>query len=161
MASQNDYDWLGHGIYFWESNPDRALSFAKEVQGRSSGVHQASVVGAVIDLGLCLDLATEAGIQQVRVSYEIFAEIYETAGRKMPVNDGGSDLLRRPLDCAVIEALHTIRSRIGQPPIDTVKGIFVEGEPAYPGAGIRETHCQICVRNPAQIKGVFRIPNLT
>ena len=23
--STNDYDWLGHGIYFWESNPRRAL----------------------------------------------------------------------------------------------------------------------------------------
>jgi hypothetical protein len=23
-ASENDYDWLGPGIYFWESNPQRA-----------------------------------------------------------------------------------------------------------------------------------------
>ena len=29
-ASDNDYDWLGSGVYFWESNPQRALSFAKE-----------------------------------------------------------------------------------------------------------------------------------
>ena len=23
--SRNDYDWLGHGIYFWEANPLRGV----------------------------------------------------------------------------------------------------------------------------------------
>jgi len=27
-TSQNDYDWLGPGTYFWEGNPERALQFA-------------------------------------------------------------------------------------------------------------------------------------
>ena len=27
--SENDYDWLGNGIYFWENNPKRALEYAK------------------------------------------------------------------------------------------------------------------------------------
>ncbi|HEX8463307.1 MAG TPA: hypothetical protein VF627_01700 [Abditibacterium sp.] len=27
LPSKNDYDWLGWGIYFWESNPRRALEF--------------------------------------------------------------------------------------------------------------------------------------
>lgn len=26
--SENDYDWLGHGIYFWEHGPARALKCA-------------------------------------------------------------------------------------------------------------------------------------
>ena len=26
--SDNTYDWLGHGIYFWENSPSRALEFA-------------------------------------------------------------------------------------------------------------------------------------
>ncbi len=26
IASTNDYDWLGHGIYFWENDPERALN---------------------------------------------------------------------------------------------------------------------------------------
>ena len=25
QPSENDYDWLGSGIYFWEDNPRRAL----------------------------------------------------------------------------------------------------------------------------------------
>ena len=28
--SRNDYDWLGHGMYFWENNLDRALDWAKQ-----------------------------------------------------------------------------------------------------------------------------------
>ena len=27
--SNNDYDWLGGGAYFWENNYERALEFAK------------------------------------------------------------------------------------------------------------------------------------
>lgn len=30
--SENDYDWLGHGIYFWENNHERALHFAEELR---------------------------------------------------------------------------------------------------------------------------------
>lgn len=33
VPSQNDYDWLGTGIYFWEGNPERALRFAQERAG--------------------------------------------------------------------------------------------------------------------------------
>ena len=31
--SDNDYDWLGPGIYFWEANPLRGLEFAQEYHG--------------------------------------------------------------------------------------------------------------------------------
>jgi hypothetical protein len=48
-TSENDYDWLGRGIYFWEHGPDRALRWAKKYR------HPA-VVGAVIQLGKCFDL---------------------------------------------------------------------------------------------------------
>ncbi len=26
--SENDYDWLGHGMYFWENNLERAKDWA-------------------------------------------------------------------------------------------------------------------------------------
>lgn len=31
-SSSNDYDWLGHGIYFWEASPERGLEFAREAR---------------------------------------------------------------------------------------------------------------------------------
>ena len=52
--SQNTYDWLGEGIYFWEHSPARALRWATSQFRRG-----AAVVGAVIQLGACFDLLDE------------------------------------------------------------------------------------------------------
>ncbi len=36
QVSKKPYDWIGHGMYFWENNYDRALQWAedKEETGR-------------------------------------------------------------------------------------------------------------------------------
>lgn len=160
IPSTNDYDWLGHGIYFWEANPRRGLDFARELAALPRGrgaVKSPAVVGAVIDLGLCLDLTTTAGLTQVRLAYDftVNAAGFTSSGR-LPENH--RDGLRRRLDCAVINALHDINTRRGDPVADTVKGAFIEGPPIYPNASFHEkTHIQICVRNHACIKGVFRV----
>lgn len=158
-ASENDYDWLGPGIYFWEANPRRALSFAEEVKKREpSKVKTPAVVGAVVELGLCLDLASEAGIDQVRTAYAALRKLSEAARTPLPINDLGPDSLLRRLDCAVIRQLHEIREQAGQQRVDTVRGIFIEGAPIYDTAKFyTKTHCQVCVCNPLQIKGVFRV----
>jgi hypothetical protein len=158
-TSQNDYDWLGPGIYFWEANPQRALSFAREVHKREpKKLRTPTVVGAVIELGLCLDLASEAGIKQAQTAYKALVEVYRMAGKPLPINKGGPDELLRKLDCAVITQLHEIRKREDKPAIETVRGIFIEGSEIYPNAGFKtKTHCQVCVCNPLQIKGVFRV----
>ncbi len=36
LASTNDYDWLGNGIYFWENNEERAWQWAKELAKRKN-----------------------------------------------------------------------------------------------------------------------------
>ena len=55
--------------------------------------------------------------------------------------------------------VHTIRRDRNDQPIDTVKGVFLEGRPIYEGSGFYErTHIQIAVRNHECIKGVFRVP---
>ena len=55
--SENGYDWLGYGIYFWDYSPVRALAFAKEsAQRHHSKIKTPAVIGAVISLGYCLDL---------------------------------------------------------------------------------------------------------
>lgn len=80
----------------------------------------------------------------------------ELSGMQLPENS--EDLLRRYLDCAVIQRLHEIRESNGLLGADTVKGIFTEGLPAYAGSAFREkTHVQIAVRNLDCIKGVFRV----
>lgn len=156
--SNNDYDWLGPGIYFWEANPVRGLEFAEEASKRkTSNISKPFVVGAVIELALCLDLTTSSALDWVRIAYESLVDVTRVAGLDLPSNS--KDELRRNLDCAVVRRLHTILETQKLPAIDTVKGVFTEGEPVYPGAGFREkTHIQIAVRNPRCIKGVFRVP---
>jgi hypothetical protein len=156
--SNNDYDWLGRGIYFWEANPVRGLDFAREARKRrTSNIKQPFVIGAVISLGLCLDLTTTAGIEQVRAAHRALAE-FAAAGRVELPQNAAEGLLRR-LDCAVIQMVHTIRSARSDQPVDTVKGVFLEGRPIYEGSGFYErTHIQIAVRNHDCIKGVFRVP---
>ena len=156
--SNNDYDWLGPGIYFWEANPQRGLEFAKESKRRGSNVSKPFVIGAIIELGLCLDLTTSSGLEWVKIAYTSLEEVAHAASLTLPSNT--RDQTRRNLDCAVIRRLHTILETQKQPPIDTLKGVFTEGEPVYPGAGFREkTHIQIAVRNSRCIKGVFRVPS--
>jgi hypothetical protein len=165
-ASENDYDWLGSGIYFWESNPLRGLEFARQIQrwrrekGLPGQIKDPFVVGTAIDPGFCLDLTTSIGIQTVRATYDNFLEYCDRAGITPPTNTGGADLLLRKLDCAVINHLHAIRHAANLPPFDTVKGVFLEGDRIYAQSGFFEkTHIQICVRHPDCIKGVFYVPD--
>jgi len=152
--SQNAYDWLGSGMYFWEQNLTRAILWANELHG-----DEAAVIGAVIDMGYCLNLLDSKCIRRVRDHYSEMKEEKTLGGKAMPLNRnarGDSDYLLRDLDCMVIESLHQKMRENGEEPYDTVRGVFIEGGRIYPTAGIFEkSHIQICVRNPNCIKGFF------
>jgi hypothetical protein len=141
--SENPYDWLGHGIYFWEYGPERAKDWG------------GAVVGAVINLGVCLDLTDVSYTALLEDEYGSLRQVYEAEGRRLPENTSR----RRDLDCLVINRLVTTAAKAG---IDfqTVRCPFLEGRPAFPGSKIRrESHIQVAVRDRAGILGVFR-PNL-
>jgi hypothetical protein len=157
LPSTNKYDWLGSGIYFWQANPDRARQWAIDQQKRGR-LAEPFVLGAVIDLGYCLDLTTTNGISAVRSSFTGLSRKLQEAGLSLPSNSGGKDLLLRNLDCAVINYLHMIRAENADPPFDTVRALFHEGNALYPDSGFEDkTHVQICVRNQENIHGVFRV----
>jgi len=163
--SENDYDWLGHGVYFWEQNPARALEYAVESRAFRRNVpatvEKPFALGAIIDLGHCLNLVESASLRILASAFEDLRAAMAEAGQPMPTNSlpepGGHHLLRR-LDCAVIEFMHTQIERERADQFDSVRGVFFEGAPLYPGAGFKEkNHIQICVRNPNCIKGFFRL----
>ena len=155
--SENDYDWLGPGVYFRQSNPRRALQFAEEKRRREKALWRPTVVGAVINPGRCLDLTTEMGVDEVRAARTGFDRMRTASGLPIPVNKVG---LPR-LDFAVIQTLHQIRTDGHVPAIDTLLGVFIEGQPVYPSSNFFEkTHIQLCIRNASQIIGVFRVPDL-
>ncbi len=162
QPSENDYDWLGSGIYFWEANPDRAMDWAIKRAARKNEAQGTSlepfVIGAVIELGFCLDLISSNGSKAVKQAYLDYKEIVSASGAVLTENVGGEEHPLRKLDCAVINSLHTTRSRAGEQKFDTVRGLFPEGQVLYPGSGFRrDTHVQICVREPKNIHGVFRV----
>lgn len=156
--SQNPYDWLGHGLYFWEDGYKRALRWAQE-QSQSGDpenrIKTPGVLGAVIDLGNCLDLIQVEYLEIVKDSHDQLLQLFDKSGEKPPKNVG-KDMGRRNLDCAVFEALHQFRNNENKPPFNTVRAFFTEGAALYPDAGIRKLdHIQICVRDQASITGYF------
>lgn len=161
LPSENIYDWLGKGIYFWEANPVRGIEFFREVQiRRKRDPDDVAVVGAVLDLGFCLDLSSSLGIKAVANSHRDLRAVFKKIpGLTMPSNKMGKDLLLRELDCAVINYLHSSRESAGLQKFDSVRGVFQEGKRVYANSGFRiRTHTQIAICNPAKIKGVFRVP---
>ncbi len=158
--SNQRYDWLGHGMYFWESDPARALMWAEQKK-LAKTLNEPASIGAVLDLGYCLDLLNATNIALLKEFYDLFKQEAKKLGTPIPENinhpkDSGNDKVLRHLDCAIIEFMHRFLKDNKEKPFDSVRAAFVEGSPIYPDAGFHEkTHIQICVINPNCIKGVF------
>ena len=113
------------------------------------------------DLGECLNLTDENALKEVAAAYQALHDMCAADSMPMPQNTPGhardQDLLKRHLDCAVIEMLHALREDQNLARYHTVRAPFWEGPRLYPHAGFcQETHVQICVRDTACIKGYFR-----
>src|SRR6185369_9057757 len=80
-ASTNDWDWLGEGIYFWEQNPVRALEYAEEsavgIQYNRKRIRTPFVIGAIIELGHCLNLVEPTSLQIVKQAFESLKQAHE------------------------------------------------------------------------------------
>jgi hypothetical protein len=169
--SKKPYDWLGNGFYVWENNYVRAKHWAEDKFKRGR-ISKASVVGVIYTLADCLDFSDSLYIDSIEQYYYLMKRDFEEMGITMPINeqivsDLYQDKLIRKLDCSVIEyyqlkieiELQYQRNRIGfshYEGFDTVRGIFTEGGPAFPGAGIqKKNHIQVCIRNLDMIKGFF------
>lgn len=169
--SEKPFDWLGHGFYVWENNYERALQWAQDKQAQGK-IKKASVVGVVYLLGNCLDFTDAKFIDAIEVYFESLKQDLEKVGDKLPANkdanhDEFRDKLIRELDCMVIQHLHqkikeaidSDISTLGYSELkhfDSIRGLFTEGGPAFPGAGIRKrNHIQVCIRNKNCIKAFF------
>ncbi len=156
--SDNSYDWLGPGIYFWVDSPERGLAWAKE----SKKFKNPYVIGAFIIPGLCLNLTDYGVVKEIKFAYSFLVErICKASNIAVPQNGKQEKgvFLKRDLDCAVIETLHNLKEALGRQPYDTVYGVFEEGGSLFDGSGFREkTHVQIAVRNTDCILGYFRVP---
>jgi hypothetical protein len=156
LPSINSWDWLGGGVYFWEQNPFRALQYATECAQRKQfnkvPIKIPFVIGAIVDLGNCLDLVESSSISVLSSAYKNLEKTSWEGGEKLPINKGNN----RALDCLVIESIHNQNLSFKEQVYDTVRCAFPEGEAAYPTSYISSRlHIQVCVRNPACIRGFF------
>lgn len=165
-ASENAYDWLARGIYFWEHGPMRALEWAiQQSKRKKSHIKEPAVLGAVIQLGTCFDMLDVKFTRELQRVSERFIAKFTAEGGILPRNQGASgsdyDWLKRHLDCFVLNSTLPIIEASLDCEFDTVRGVFQEGEPIFKGAGLKlKSHIQIAVRNPSAIIGYFKPENL-
>jgi hypothetical protein len=162
--SENAYDWLGKGIYFWEYGPRRAYEWARwRAEGKGgvgSKVKTPAVLGAYINLGRCFDLLDTANTSFLAGMFEEF----KRQGLSLPRNEASHkndiDHTKRLLDCAVVNFTVEAIEKTEAIKYQTVRCIFSEGVPAFAGSLIMaKSHIQIAVRDRSAIVGYFR-PNI-
>ena len=154
--SSNKWDWLGHGIYFWEENPRRAIDYSQEsalgMQFNKTQIKTPFAIGAIIELGNCLNIVESESLAILEATYKEFKQALTAIEAKMPTNKDNN----KALDCAVFQYLHQLNREAGKEDYDTIRCAFAEGGEIYPGSTIsKRLHMQICVINPDYIKGYF------
>ena len=139
--SEKPYDWLGHGVYFWENNFARASEWAED-KARRGEIKEPAVIGAVLNLGICCDLLDSSYINLVSKYYQVMRRNYEALGKAIPKNrdakgDPNQDKLIRELDCAVIELsrfLPTTKSRLMKMAVLPILNFLIQQEVFSPRA---------------------------
>ena len=115
-----------------------------------------AVVACMIRLGFCLDLTEPENIKLVSEVFEEYRENLELAGEPLPTNDRQY----RKLDRAVFDYAYAFLERSDpNSRVDTARGVYVPAggkKRVWDGSWIsRDTHIQLCVRNPASILGAW------
>lgn len=163
--SQNDHDWLGEGIYFWEADPWRALEWATSAAKRpnqtAGKIKKPYVIGAILDLGRCCNLLDIDCCEEVSRAYQFINGLYDAAGLQLPENKLGPDKVLRYRDKIVIKTMHAIRESQNLPPYQSMRAAFIEGDKLYAGSGFNaKNHIQLAILDPQCIKGYFRLPGI-
>ncbi len=137
VASVNEWDWLGHGVYFWQDAPLRAYQWAeRQIEGPDPPV----VVAARIRLDGFVDLLDQRGMSILQEFAQGYQRLY--AQRRLSNVRGANRL-----DCAVFNFTTGMLSSLGIE-VNGYRAACVEGGPLTPGSPIFElSHVQIVVAN--------------
>jgi hypothetical protein len=150
LPSDNDYDCLGNGVYFFEEGLAPARAWAKRAHPR-----EPAVIRADIRLEDCMDLKDSMGwVPVLAQAHDEVLRISREEGLPLPQQTSGA----HRLDRVVIEFTVAILEREGIP-VRCVRGVFAEGEPAFPGSFLSEgSHVQVAVRDRELIRDVNLVP---
>jgi hypothetical protein len=175
-SSENPYDWLGDGVYFFEGDAHQAHEFATlaAIDFLDSGntvvtkgkISCPAVIGVVLSLAQCLDLTRREHIQLLSSHYKDMSLIWKAEGKVPPENKKTTleaDWTHHgfaAVRCLDRELINTmcISLQSARPPADiqVVRAAFDSGAPAFDGSHLSSgTHIQLAVRNMRAICGVF------
>jgi hypothetical protein len=151
-ASDEDNDWFGKGVYFWEYAPKQAMWWAKDYKG----FEQPAVVAARIRLGNCFDLLDPRNVRVLRAFKDELVEVLTAFGAPVPKNVRQ----HRALDCAVFNYIYELSDE-SPTPIESARGVYVPTSTArrvWRGSWIsEEAHVQVCVRESKNILAVWQV----
>jgi hypothetical protein len=159
--SENDGDWLGNGVYFWEYAPQQAFVWARDRKRKKRWTEEIAVVGSMIRLGNCFDLLDPENVKDLDTFHRRYAKLQVDMGEKLPKNVRS----RKTLNCSVFNfAYATIDANESRTKIDTCRAVFVpsdresDDKRLWKASGInRRAHVQICVRNLECILGTWLV----
>ncbi|HYO16540.1 MAG TPA: hypothetical protein VE685_25360 [Thermoanaerobaculia bacterium] len=143
--SQNEYDWLGDGVYFFQDAPNRAYQWAKEHYG-----DECAVVACEIALEDCMDLLDIGWASILADAYDDFLRLCKITNTPLPKQSRGAHRLDR---FVINYAIGILESQGIQ--IRSVRAAFAEGGPVFPNSALRcLAHVQLAVRDESIIKKV-------
>lgn len=178
--SNNPYDWLGPGIYFYEADPERALEHASTVSNHperflsAAAIATPAVIGVALNVSRWLDMSTRVALQEFEIAAKTCREGFASKGTPVNANrpafEGDEDNLRRPFDKQTFTLLHGMReleynSAIKEKryldaaelrPYQAVRSAFTQGKSiaGHSEFGIKN-HTQIALIDSGCIKGYF------
>jgi len=146
LPSDNDYDCLGNGVYFFEDGLTQARAWAKRAHPG-----EPAVVEADVRLEDCIDLKDSVGwVPVLARAHDELLRITRVQGVPVPRQTSRE----HRLDREVVELTVAILERGGMR-IRSVRGVFAEGPPAFPGSFLSEgSHVQVAVRDADLISDV-------
>lgn len=157
-SPENEGDWLGRGVYFWEYAPRQAEWWADRSRRLRGWDEPVAILGSMIRLGACLDLLDPLNMDVIKRYHRDFCEKRAGIGAPIPANRRN----KRSLNCAVFEYLYADLEPPGTPRrfgVDTARGAYVPTaakKRIWAGSWLYEqSHIQVCVRNPACILGTW------
>jgi hypothetical protein len=150
LPSDNEYDCLGDGVYFFEDGVAQAGAWATRAHPS-----EPAVVRAEVRLEDCMDLKDSVGwVALLAQAYDEMLRVSREHGLRLPRQTGNTHRLDRVL----IEAAVAILEREGTR-IRAVRAVFAEGAPAFPGSFLSEGfHVQVAVRDTDLISNVNVVP---
>jgi hypothetical protein len=154
--SENDDDWLGHGVYFWEYAPQQAWLWANQRRRSQGWDDEIAVVGSMIRLGVCFDLLDPENVKDLGLLYQAFLRASRESNLRPPTNVRSKKIL----NCRVFNFTYEWYLD-ARPAIDTFRTVFVpttKTDRIWKGIGINaHAHIQVCVRNPDCILGTWLV----